>query len=342
MPFLVLRKAVAVLAAACVALTTVAGAQALRDGAPSCGGRDLLPELRARGAEVAQRLDAAAAAMVNAKAILWRIEKEGVPPSHIFGTVHVSDDRVNALTPAIETAIDGSRVVALEIADLSPKRLVEGIAKVKQLLEYPHGQSLETQLAPDELSVARDAMQKAGMPPAALAKLRPWVVTMSIALTECERQRTAGGLKPLDERLGIRADARRIQVISLETVEDQMRAMAAVPEADQLALLKAGLKLHHLTPDMIETLIRRYLASDLGMIWAVQSELWREHGVGEAAAGAFMRELVVVRNKRMRDTVMPYVAKGGTFIAVGALHLPGKDGLVALFQEAGYKATPVE
>lgn len=343
MPVTIVRSVVALCAAAVLtALSPIATAQPVRDGEPACGGRDMLPDLRARGPEVAKRLDAAAAATTNAKAILWRLEKEGIPPSHIFGTVHVSDDRVNNLTPAIQHAIDTSRVVALEIADLSPERMGQGIAKVRQLLDYPHGQSLETLLAPDELAVARAAIQKAGMPVLALAKLRPWVVSMSIALTDCERQRTASGLKPLDERLGLRAKVRRIHVISLETVEEQLRAMAAVPEADQLALLKASLKLHDRTQDFIETLIRRYLASDLGMIWAIQRELWREQGVTEASSGAFLRELVTVRNKRMRDVAMPYVAKGGTFIAVGALHLPGKQGLVALFQEAGYTATPVE
>lgn len=319
-----------------------AAAQTKRQGAATCGGRDLIADLRAQGAETSKRLDATSAAMSNAKAILWRLEKAGIPPSHLFGTVHLTDDRVNDLTPAIQEAIDGARVVALEIADLSAERLGEGIGKVATLLQYPDGRSLEALLAPDELQIARAAIEKAGMPRGALARLRPWVVTMSIALTDCERQRATSGLKPLDERLGLRARARRIQVVSLETIEAQLRAMAAVPETDQLALLKAGLKLNHLSQDMMETLIGRYLASDLGMIWAMQLELWRQQGVSEAAAGSFMRELVVARNKRMRDAALPYVSKGGTFIAVGALHLPGEHGLVALFEDAGYKATPVE
>lgn len=319
-----------------------AEAQSLRKGTSTCGGRDLIAELRAQGPDVGRRLDATAAGMSNAKAILWRLEKAGVPPSHLFGTVHLTDERVNDLTPAIQQALDGARVVALEIADFSTEQLAAGIAKVATLLQYPDGRSLEALLAADELQIARSALEKAGMPGAALARLRPWVVTMAMALTDCERERAATGLKPLDERLGMRARARRIEVISLESVEAQLRSMAAIPEVDQLALLKAGLKLNPLAQDMMETLVGRYLASDLGMIWAMQLELWRQNGVGEATADAFMRELVSLRNKRMRDAALPHLAKGGAFVAVGALHLPGKDGLVALFQEAGYTATPVE
>ncbi len=44
----------------------------------------------------------------------------------------------------------------------------------------------------------------------------------------------------------------------------------------------------------------------------------------------------------MRDRALPLLGKGGAFIAVGALHLPGDKGLVALFREAGYTVTAVE
>jgi uncharacterized protein YbaP (TraB family) len=44
----------------------------------------------------------------------------------------------------------------------------------------------------------------------------------------------------------------------------------------------------------------------------------------------------------MRDAALPHLAEGKAFIAVGALHLPGKNGLVALLRGAGYTVSPVE
>ncbi len=41
----------------------------------------------------------------------------------------------------------------------------------------------------------------------------------------------------------------------------------------------------------------------------------------------------------MEPTAEPLLEEGGLFIAVGALHLPGKKGLVALLREAGYTVT---
>ncbi len=44
----------------------------------------------------------------------------------------------------------------------------------------------------------------------------------------------------------------------------------------------------------------------------------------------------------MCDGALPHLDKGGAFIAVGALHLPGKTGLVSLLREAGYTLTAIE
>ena len=51
--------------------------------------------------------------------------------------------------------------------------------------------------------------------------------------------------------------------------------------------------------------------------------------------------LITDRNLRMRDRMLPLLEKGRAFIAVGALHLIDRNGLVELLRTAGYKLTPV-
>ena len=51
---------------------------------------------------------------------------------------------------------------------------------------------------------------------------------------------------------------------------------------------------------------------------------------------------MATRNLGMRESAVAHLSEGGAFIAVGALHLPGRHGLVALLREAGYTVTPVE
>jgi len=54
----------------------------------------------------------AKAAAKNAGAILWKIEKEGRPASYLFGTVHLTDDRVTDLSPAVKAGLKEAKVIA--------------------------------------------------------------------------------------------------------------------------------------------------------------------------------------------------------------------------------------
>jgi hypothetical protein len=60
-----------------------------------------------------------------------------------------------------------------------------------------------------------------------------------------------------------------------------------------------------------------------------------------SAQDEFMRVLLVDRNAVMAERAAPLLAAGGAFVAVGALHLTGKAGLVERFRADGYTATKI-
>ena len=70
--------------------------------------------------------------------------------------------------------------------------------------------------------------------------------------------------------------------------------------------------------------------------------LAKQVGIGNDAFAGFQEKLLTDRNIKMRATAEPLLEQGRVFIAIGALHLPGKQGLVALLREAGYTVTPIE
>ncbi len=342
MPRHSLQKACRLLLAAATILVAPIAVAAAAAQTPGCKGVDITEEVRRdRPADWTRILDAAGKT-ANAKAIFWKVEKAGVPASHLFGTVHLTDDRVNALPAAVEKALLAAKTVALEVPDLSPAAMGPAMAEAQHLLVYTDGRSLMQQLSNDERSMAQKALRDGGMPAETLAALRPWVVSMTLALSTCEKKRAATGLAPLDQRLGDTARAKGIPVIGLETLAGQMKAMATIPEADQLEMLKASLKLDGRADDMIETMVQLYLKRELGVIWPLQEQLWQSVGHDPKSFKTFQTELLGKRNAKMRDAALPLLAKGSAFIAVGALHLPGDDGLVEHFRKAGYTVTAGE
>jgi uncharacterized protein YbaP (TraB family) len=52
--------------------------------------------------------------------------------------------------------------------------------------------------------------------------------------------------------------------------------------------------------------------------------------------------MITTRNKTMAAHAEPILAKGNAFIAVGALHLPGPEGLIELLRKNGYTVSMVE
>ena len=77
--------------------------------ADKCRGIDMLAETAAKDPQTYTRIMAEAAATKNAGAILWKVEKDGRPASYLFGTVHLTDDRVTDLSPAVKAGARTTR-----------------------------------------------------------------------------------------------------------------------------------------------------------------------------------------------------------------------------------------
>ncbi|MEY3100443.1 MAG: hypothetical protein RIS63_1345 [Bacteroidota bacterium] len=55
-----------------------------------------------------------------------------------------------------------------------------------------------------------------------------------------------------------------------------------------------------------------------------------------------LHDLIVKRNQKWIPIITELIQKNPTFIAVGAAHLPGNDGVLNLLKEAGYTITPID
>ncbi|MEZ5817529.1 MAG: TraB/GumN family protein [Hyphomicrobiaceae bacterium] len=319
-----------------------APAQAEPIDASTCRGHDVLPELYASVPGARERVQAAASRTPNGEALLWRISRAGIKPSYLFGTIHLSDERVTVLPRSVVEAMDAAKLVALEVADVSPKAFGVALAKLQDRVVFTDGRSLASMLDTVEMASVHSSLSAVGFPPAAQDRLRPWFVSMMLSVSKCERKRLQTGLQPLDLQIGARARKRGLAVVSLETLEGQLLAMASIPEGDQLSTLKATLKTKARTADAVESMLQRYLAREMAKVLPMQAEMMRAAGVDPSAMKSLQHALLTVRNPRMRDAALPILVKGEAFIAVGALHLIGEDGLVALLREAGYEVTPVD
>ncbi|MBS0234266.1 MAG: TraB/GumN family protein [Proteobacteria bacterium] len=316
---------------------------AAAEGTPArCQGTDMLGEMKSKDPDGYNKVMAESQALPNTEAMLWKIEKPGTPASYLFGTMHLSDPRIATLSPTVKDAIAHSTSVALEVADLSDKAVAAAMAKTASLIIYTNGESLKSALTADEYKDVQQTVAKAGMPGELAATMKPWLVSMLLATSDCERKQLAAGKTVLDLQVAAEAQKHGIAIKGLETIEDQLNALASIPDDQQIAMLKVGLKFIERADDMTETLVQMYTKRQIGAAMPFQLALAAESGISPSVFDGFKKSLLINRNARMRDAALPLLDEGKAFIAVGALHLPGPTGLVALLRQSGFTVTPVE
>lgn len=327
-------------ALAAIAATTISASAGPQ--APACGGKDLLAEMRQTAPADHASLLAEAARTPNGAALLWRVAKPGQKPSYLFGTIHMTDPRVTALSTAVTAALDSAQSVAVEIAGMSDGAVMKAVGSNPAALVFTDGRRLDGMLSKSEFQAVSTTLGRVGVPAGAHAAIRPWLVSMLLAISDCERGRMAQKLPVLDQAIEQHAKRRGTPVIGLETAESQIAAMVSVPDADQLAMLKSALQYADRSDDMRETMLQLYLDRRIGAIFALQRLFAERAGLAAGSTKGFERQLISARNATMHAKALPLVEQGGTFIAVGAAHLVGNDGVVALLRKSGYWVTPIE
>ncbi|RIY02818.1 hypothetical protein D3218_05605 [Aureimonas flava] len=331
----------------CAALLAAAAVSAADAGerpeeAVACReGRSLLPGLVASG-EMAE-LEREAGATAHGEGRLFRVERAGLAPSFLFGTMHLSDPRVLALPPAAEAALAGARGVVIETTDiLDPRRMGATLLSRTDLTTLPAGRTLADVLGPDGMARVAPALEARGTPPAAAARLQPWFVAAGLMMPDCETRRAAGGAKVLDVTIAERARAEGLPLDALETAAEQLEALASMPLDLQADNLVASVELADRLPDIFETMIELYLGGRIALIGPA-TERALPSGTDDARSlavtQAFEDRVVHRRNALMAERLEPLLAQGGRFVAVGALHLPGETGLVAALARAGWTVT---
>ena len=90
----------------------------------------------------------------NGKSIFWKIEKPGLDPSYLLGTMHVTDPRVLRMPPGAEEASQAARTIVLESDELlDEKKGMAGIFANPELTMFTDGKSLETLLSKKDVAL---------------------------------------------------------------------------------------------------------------------------------------------------------------------------------------------
>ena len=164
--------------------------------------------------------------------------------------------------------------------------------------------------------------------------------SLLLSLT-CEIRRQQLELPVVDEVIAETGKDLGVKVIGLETMDEQLDVLSSIEPSLAATFLVGAAKRPGVTDDAYVTLLSLYAQKKPGEILPVleASEVFSPQEI--KAQDDFTNRLLGSRNKIMVERMKPLLDAGGAFVAVGALHLIGKGGLIALLRADGFDVTAV-
>ncbi|MGB7931533.1 MAG: TraB/GumN family protein [Gammaproteobacteria bacterium] len=261
--------------------------------------------------------------------LLWEIDSPDSSPSYLFGTIHSEDPGVIGLAPTVESAFTSCRQVILEV-NLDTDAMVAG----STAMLLTDGRRLSEIVGKGLFEQTAVALRTRGISDPVAERMKPWAAASALSMPA-----PVTGLV-LDMVLFQRAQQAGKQLHGLETIAEQLEVFEGLPLDDQVTLLRDAVEQFAGLDAMQAELLAAYKRQDLAAMMAINAVSMATGD--QRLAREFERRLIEDRNHRMAERMEPYLKQGGAFVAVGALHLPGEQGLLRLLEQRGYSLRVVE
>ena len=261
------------------------------------------------------------------KALLWKISgKQLKSPSYLYGTYHLLCPDDLQLSDNVKNAVKASSKVYLELDFDDPEMmqkmqanmLMEGDASIKNLL-------------PDSTfqKASKSFLATTGISLEMLSKMKPILLSVMLypSLMKCE-------LSSPEQLFATMAAEQNKTVEGLETVEEQMKVMDQIPYSEQAQMLVDYL----LEPEKFnkETidLLKQYKEGDLDAMEKSMNDPTQSYS-------KYLDGMLLQRNRNWIPIIMKQSNENPIFIAVGAGHLAGEEGVISLLRKQGYTVSPL-
>jgi uncharacterized protein YbaP (TraB family) len=260
--------------------------------------------------------------------LLYQISGNGLSAvSYLYGTIHMLPKDQFELSNSLKRAFDASATLAMEV-DLNMSG-AEKIALAQKVL-LPEGKTLKDFMAEqDYLQLKMYCMDSLAWSESKFdrnSKLKPMFFS-SMLIQESMRN-----MASYEMEFNKMAKKKRKNVMGLETIDFQLGLFDQLPMETQVEMLN---KDYNSDLQTFDTLLACYLQEDLDKLNVLMN--------AETAAYPEFNELLLVnRNKSWINPMDIQMRKESTFFAVGAGHLGGAQGVIALLREAGYTVTAIK
>jgi len=266
------------------------------------------------------------------RSVVWSVRGEH-NTVYLFGSIHVLRPGDVGLPRAAQAAYDDAEQLVMEI-DMDDPAIADPVAMAAQMQHYarlPAGQSLESVLGSDYAAVATQLVD-AGLDIATFDGFAPWFVGMLVLQLEVAKR----GFDPahgIEQQVTDRAVADRKPILGLETPADQFAVLARLSLPEQKRFLLMTLEETESADARLDELLTAWRTGDTATLARVLSEEFDEFP-------ELYRPLTEDRNRAWVEQLAGLLDDRDDYlVVVGALHLVGRNSVVDLLRQRGYRVT---
>lgn len=262
----------------------------------------------------------------HADPALWKVESPEGQVGWLFGTIHSSPRPLDWETPPVRAALEDAGAVVVEVGNLADEAEVSAtFARLaKNSGQPPISQRVTAADRPALIALLKSTGYKDGD----FTAMDTWAAALTLARNNAGRDDARNGV---DRAVVAQAGPRPI--IELEGATKQLNLFDSLPESEQRDLLGAVARE---AADPERDLSAAWRSGDMA---AIESETRK----GLLADPELREVLFTARNRRWTARIAEAVRAGRKpFVAVGAAHMAGPDGLPAMLARQGFSVTRVD
>jgi hypothetical protein len=263
---------------------------------------------------------------------IWRIHN-GASTIFLFGSLHILPPSFQWMTPEIDAAMRAADQFVFEVpVDEEALKAEKDFIIHNGIL--PHRQTLRSMLSSNEFQIYAATLRRAGLKSEQFTRYRPWLASIMLGLAYLHSDDLAK-LRGADDDIMSYAREHGKSLIYLESIREQMELLTSGNESMQLKAFKSLIISLYRSRPQEQELRDSWAAGDDQRLTALIEGYFR----GRPEAKDW---LVGRRNRIWLATFKNFMGKGGTtMITVGAAHIGGNGGLIALLCNEGYEVERV-
>jgi uncharacterized protein YbaP (TraB family) len=258
---------------------------------------------------------------------LWRATK-GQGSLYLVGSVHLLTKDYYPLSPALDRAFKDTDLLVEEV-DMGEMIAMDSQLQMLTTGMLPAGQSLDTVVSPVTLAAVNRRLETLGIPIEPLRRLKPWLLSLTLLGLEWQKAGFEADLG-LDKHFYDQARSEAKTVQGLETVAFQVSRFDGMTMEEQDRLLAETLKELDTQQTAVTALADAWKAGDVPTVERLVLQDLRSDP-------RLYQRMLVDRNRDWLPKLEALFARRGrAFVVVGAAHLIGPDGLLAMLRARGY------